>query len=80
MSLTAAHARCIPGQGVPSDACTMPQRACIVMRVRALRSRQRWMTSARARFLSAGMAMRWLGSVMACIFWMKASAEKGVWP
>lgn len=53
---------------------------CMLMRVRALRSRQRRMTSESAAFFRRGMAMRWAGSVMACIFWMKASEEKGVWP
>ena len=38
------------------------------------------MTSANAAFLRAGMAILCAGSVMACIFWMKASAEKGVCP
>lgn len=50
------------------------------MRVRGLRSRQRRITSERAVLRSDGMATRWAGSVMACIFWMNASEEKGVCP
>ena len=38
------------------------------------------MTSDSAAFFRGGMAMRWAGSVMACIFWMKASEQKGVCP
>ncbi len=55
-------------------------RAGMVMRVRGLRSRQRRMTSASAALRSGGTSIACAGSVIACIFWMKASAAKGVWP
>ena len=54
--------------------------ACIVMRVRAFRSRQRAITSSKAALRRRGRSMACAGSVMACIFWMKGSALKGVWP
>ena len=58
----------------------MGERTAIVTRVRGLRSRQRLRVSWRAAFFTGGKAIWCLVSVMACIFWMKGSAEKGVCP
>ena len=52
----------------------------MVTRVRGFRSRQRLRVSWRAAFFTGGKAIWCLVSVMACIFWMKGSAEKGVCP
>ena len=71
----------LDGQVQPlSRHCSSEVLTCMVMRVRGFLSRQRRIVSARAALRTSGNAMRCFSSVMACIFWMKASAEKGVWP
>ena len=52
----------------------------MVMRVLGLRSRHRFITSSMWMFAQPGKEILCFSSVMACSFWMKGSAAKGVVP